>query len=58
MNTYQVLVETQDAEVTVDVKTDADYHNCDQDIFMSEIEQKLYDMGFDADEIDHFEVLG
>jgi hypothetical protein len=57
MNTYKVLVETVDNEVTVEVKTDADLNNCDADMFLSAIEHELEKMGFDRDEIDHIEVI-
>ena len=56
MNTYQVLVETysSDHEVEVTVTTDADLNNCDEDMFMSAIEEELELMGFN--DIAHFEI--
>ena len=55
MYSYNVLVETNDTEVTVTVQTEADLNNCDEDIFRSDIQHHLEQMGFD--EIDHFEVV-
>ena len=57
MHTYNVIVETydNDEEVTVVVQTDADLNNCDEDIFLSEIQHKLEQLGYD--DIAHFEVV-
>lgn len=55
MNQYNVLVETEDSEVTVLVETEADLANCDEDMFLSAIQYQLEQMGYD--EIDHFEVI-
>lgn len=54
---YQVLVEMEDTELTVTVETDADLHNCDEDMFLSAIEFQLEELGFDMDAVDHFEVV-
>jgi len=57
-NTYKVLVDlySDDNTHAVEVTTDADLDNCDEDMLMSEIQQQL-EQQFDADDIAHFEIV-
>jgi hypothetical protein len=58
MQTYKVLVDlySTDATLAVEIATDADLDNCDEDMFLSAIQNEV-EKHFNADDIAHFEVV-